>query len=105
LFNLQAANKSGASPVLTYPVRYLREIAERHRRMQWTSRSRLTAFVLILSALTIVLYARTLRQPFVQDDWTVLHEIRTSSVSDYLLHALSPWDKILYRPQPQIGFF
>jgi hypothetical protein len=72
--------------------------------MPWTFRFRLTAFVLILSALTIVLYARTLRQPFVQDDWTVLHEIRTSSVSDYLLHALSPSDKILYRPLAKVGF-
>jgi len=72
--------------------------------MQWTSSIRVAAFCLILSALTIVLYEKTLRQPFVQDDWTILHEVRTSPVSDYLLQSISPADKILYRPLAKIGF-
>lgn len=62
------------------------------------------SLALALSAVSILLYYSTFSQPFVQDDWTVLHEIRTATVSGYLADAFSPAGKVLYRPLTSVVF-
>ncbi len=74
----------------------------------WGSRVRplfwYSSLALLLSAVSVFLYYSTFSQPFVQDDWTVLHEIRTTPVFGYLADAFSPVGKVLYRPLTSVVF-
>lgn len=59
---------------------------------------------LAAAGITLFLYAPTLSQPFVQDDWTLLHEIRSTSLSEYAIRAFSPANGIFFRPLAMLAF-
>jgi len=61
------------------------------------STSRIFLFAL-LAASVILLYAPLAQFPFVQDDWTMIHEYTFRSPSSILLDVLSPAGKLFYRP-------
>jgi hypothetical protein len=63
-----------------------------------------SAAVLVGVILSLLIYSKVLLQPFVQDDWTVLYKIKTTSVSDLIGETFSPAGKIMYRPLGMMYF-
>lgn len=58
----------------------------------------------IITAATALIYGSVLAQPFVQDDWGVLYQLKTQSVLDVLSGAFDPAGKVLYRPLGTVYF-
>jgi len=58
----------------------------------------------IIAASVIAIYWPTVNLPYVYDDWLFLHSIRFHEWWEYLLQALNPSGKILYRPAGALFF-
>lgn len=72
--------------------------------MEQPARARIAAGYAAIAAVVLLVYAPTLRYPFIQDDWDILAELHGAGTRAFLAGALTPAAKLFFRPVGLVYF-